>query len=568
MPFGVGGRCKAETDMEPRPETRRLLDAAAVAGEAADELLTQIRRGVAENCVRVEGGRSGLAAAEQHRTHGLAWYATATEGLRQVRGWLQSIAAEGADGEAERDLAALAIGEILAQICCGVPMNQGEVIRPSAFGVAADAARLADIPEVAGLTAAAEDGALHRRLALRMADVGAAGLFDQDGLGEESAAFRSMFRKFTEERVTPHAHAWHLEDALIPAALLREMAELGVFGITVPHEYGGAGLGKLAVCVVSEELSRGYVGVGSLGTRSEIAAELIHVGGTAAQRQRWLPGIVSGDLLPAAVFTEPDVGSDLGALRTRAERTSAGWRITGAKTWITHAARANLMAVLARTDPDSSDHRGLSMFLAPKAAGGDSDPFPDPGIDGSEIPVLGYRGMKEFALSFNGFEVAADGLLGEQPGMGFRQLMQTFESARIQTAARAVGVARAALELGLGYALERRQFGKPLIEFPRVHRKLGAMAAEILVAARLAYGAARAKDAGRRCDLEAGMAKLLAARAAWTAADNALQIHGGNGFALEFQISRVLCDSRILNIFEGAAEIQADVIARRLVERR
>jgi (2S)-methylsuccinyl-CoA dehydrogenase len=187
-------------------------------------------------------------------------------------------------------------------------------------------------------------------------------------------------------------------------------------------------------------------------------------------------------------------------------------------------------------------------------------------MSGTEIEVLGYRGMKEYEIGFDGFEVSAKNLLGTEEGQGFKQLMQTFESARIQTAARAIGVAQRALDLGLQYALERTQFGKPIFEFPRVSDKLVMMAVEIAVARQIAYHAAKEKDEGRRCDLEAGMAKLLGARVAWAAADNALQIHGGNGFALEFEISRVLCDARILNIFEGAAEIQAQVIARRLLE--
>ena len=187
-------------------------------------------------------------------------------------------------------------------------------------------------------------------------------------------------------------------------------------------------------------------------------------------------------------------------------------------------------------------------------------------MTGGEIEVLGYRGMKEFDISFDGFEVPAANLLGGVEGQGFKQLMQTFEAARIQTAARAIGVAQSALDLGLRYGMERIQFGKPIVAFPRVSDKLAMMAAEILLARQLTYFAAREKDAGRRCDLEAGMAKLLAARVAWAAADNALQIHGGNGFALEYQVSRVLCDARILSIFEGAAEIQAHVIARRLLE--
>jgi (2S)-methylsuccinyl-CoA dehydrogenase len=242
------------------------------------------------------------------------------------------------------------------------------------------------------------------------------------------------------------------------------------------------------------------------------------------------------------------------------------WVVTGNKTWITHAARTHVMTLLARTDPETSDYRGPSMFLAEKPRGVEGDPFPAQGMTGGEIEVLGYRGMKEYELGFDGFRVKAANLLGGEEGQGFKQLMRTFESARIQTAARAIGVAQSALEIAMRYAEERKQFGKSLIEFPRIASKLAMMAVEIMIARQLAYHAAREKDEGIRCDLEAGMAKLLGARVAWAAADNGLQIHGGNGFAMEYPISRVLCDARILNIFEGAAEIQAQVIARRLLD--
>ncbi len=347
--------------------------------------------------------------------------------------------------------------------------------------------------------------------------------------------------------------------------MIEAVAGLGVFGLTVPEAHGGLGLGKVALCVVTEELARGYIGVGSLGTRSEIAAELIQLGGTDAQKTHYLPKIASGAILPTAVFTEPDHGSDLASLTTRAVRDGEVYRVTGAKTWITHAARADLMTILCRTDPSQAGYRGLSMLLAEKPRGSDAQPFPCAGLTGSEIPVLGYRGMKEYTLAFDGFEVPASGLLGGVEGQGFKQLMATFESARIQTAARAVGVARSALEAGLRYARERGQFGKPIYGFPRVADKLVWMAVEIMIARQLTLFSAREKDAGRRCDLEAGMAKLLAAQVAWSAADNALQVHGGNGYALEYPISRLLCDARILNVFEGAAEIQAQIIARRLI---
>jgi (2S)-methylsuccinyl-CoA dehydrogenase len=257
----------------------------------------------------------------------------------------------------------------------------------------------------------------------------------------------------------------------------------------------------------------------------------------------------------------------MASLQTRAVRTEKGWEISGAKNWITHAARTDLMTLMARTlfkkdGADVKGYAGLSMLLVPKPRGSEDNPFPAEGMTGSEIEVLGYRGMREYALQFDAMAAPEDALLGGEEGQGFKQLMRTFEGARIQTAARAVGVARRALELGLSYAMDRKQFGQPLIAFPRVGDKLAMMVTDMVMARELTYFAARAKDSGKRCDIEAGMAKLHAARVAWANADAALQIHGGNGYALEYEISRVLCDARILNIFEGAAEIQAQVIAR------
>jgi (2S)-methylsuccinyl-CoA dehydrogenase len=472
---------------------------------------------------------------------------------------------EGRFGEMEALLAQIGAAEYASQLAGGVLMSQGEIARTHELGVSEKDQTAFLSANVRDLIAGANAATRARAIALIRGSQGAVSYGDT-GLDETVSAMREEIHRFSEAEVVPHAQEWHLKDEYVPMELIGQMAELGVFALTLPEEYGGLGLGKEAMCVVSEELSRGYIGVGSLGTRSEIAEELILNGGSDAQKQEWLPRIASGEILPTAVFTEPNTGSDLASLTTRAVRDGDVYRITGQKTWITHAARADLMTVLARTNPNEKGYRGLSMFLAPKPRGTDDKPFPAEGMTGGEIEVLGYRGMKEFDISFDGFAVPAANLLGGVEGQGFKQLMQTFEAARIQTAARAIGVAQAALDLGLRYSTERIQFGKPIVSFPRVADKLVMMAAEIMLARQLTYFAAREKDAGRRCDLEAGMAKLLAARAAWAAADNALQIHGGNGFALEYPVSRVLCDARILSIFEGAAEIQAHVIARRLLE--
>ena len=502
---------------------------------------------------------------EQRAAHGFAWIATYAEALRQIASYAHRMDEEGRFGELEALLAQIGAAEYVSQLSGGVMMSQNEIVRLHELGVAEKDQATFLTSGVRALLRGTTPATRARAIELIRGAQGAVAYGDT-GLDETYQAIRDEMHRFSETEVVPYAQEWHLKDEYVPMRLIGQMAELGVFSLTLAEEYGGLGLGKEAMCVVSEELSRGYIGVGSLGTRSEIAEELILNGGTDAQKQEWLPRIASGEILPTAVFTEPNTGSDLASLTTRAVRDGDVYRITGQKTWITHAARADLMTVLARTNPSEKGYRGLSMFLAPKPRGTDGNPFPADGMTGGEIEVLGYRGMKEFDISFDGFAVPAANLLGGVEGQGFKQLMQTFEAARIQTAARAIGVAQCALDLGLRYGTERIQFGKPIVSFPRVADKLAMMAAEILLARQLTYFAAREKDAGRRCDLEAGMAKLLAARVAWAAADNALQIHGGNGFALEYPVSRVLCDARILSIFEGAAEIQAHVIARRLLE--
>ena len=504
-----------------------------------------------------------LLEREQHAVHGLAWLATYVEALRQIDAWALRLREHGKLGELERLIQRAATGEYLARIAGGIHMSQGEIARLHQLHL--DAAAIGGFADDPAVRRAIVDGTaapLRARLATLIAD----GQFGDWGLDDATLDLvREQFWRFTEERIVPHAHDWHTRDELIPLEVVGALAELGVFGLSVPEAWGGLGMGKTAMCVVTEELSRGYIGVGSLGTRSEIAAELIRLAGTDAQKSNYLPRIASGEIIPTAVFTEPDTGSDLASLQTRAVPDGDRYLLTGSKTWITHAARADLMTILCRTDPSQAGHRGLSILLAEKPRGSDAAPFPVAGLSGSEIPVLGYRGMKEYTLAFDGFAVPRDGLLGGVEGRGFKQLMATFESARIQTAARAVGVARSALEAALGYARERVQFGKPIFAFPRVADKLVGMALETMVARQLTLFAAREKDADHRCDLEAGMAKLLAAQVAWSAADNAVQIHGGNGYALEYPISRIFCDARILSIFEGAAEIQAQIIGRRLL---
>ncbi|EIE50010.1 acyl-CoA dehydrogenase [Salipiger aestuarii] len=543
-----------------------LLSLTADAIAPAEAVLEAARVSVRD--MTTEDGRvsNRLVEANQCAAHGLAWLATYVESLRQMQYWANKLTSEASFGEIEQIIQQIAFGEYLSQIAGGIQMNQGEMVRLRDLGLGPDVMATLRTPAVETLMARGNTQGARTRLVELMQERSAEITVGKTGLDNELEMIREQFRRYAVDKVEPFAHEWHLKDELIPMEIIEELSEMGVFGLTIPEEYGGFGLSKASMCVVSEELSRGYIGVGSLGTRSEIAAELILAGGTDAQKQKWLPALASGEKLPTAVFTEPNTGSDLGALRTRATKDENGdWTVTGNKTWITHAARTHVMTLLARTDPGSDNYKGLSMFLAEKTPGDDANPFPTEGMTGGEIEVLGYRGMKEYELGFDGFKVKAENLLGGEEGKGFKQLMETFESARIQTAARAIGVAQSALDVGMKYAEDRKQFGKSLIAFPRVSGKLAMMAVEIMVARQLTYFSAREKDEGIRCDLEAGMAKLLAARVAWANADNALQIHGGNGFALEYTVSRILCDARILNIFEGAAEIQAQVIARRLL---
>ena len=537
---------------------------------AAVDAYVDVARGKCREALTKADGRPDRAALErqQHMAHGLSWLGTYAETLRQTAEWAARLEQEGKFSTTEALLTQILFSEYCAQLIGGVPMNQGEVIRPHELGIVAEADALFATPVVQQLIIDGKTPAVMAAAAECLPDALSRNTVEETGLDETMSMVREQFSKYASDKIKPHAHEWHLKNEYIPMEVVNEMAELGVFGLTIPEEFGGFGMGKIAMCVVSEELSRGYIGTGSLGTRSEIAAELILIGGTDDQKTHWLPQIASGEILPTAVFTEPNTGSDLGSLRTRAVKSDDGsqYSVTGNKTWSTHPVRADLMTLLARTDPATNNFSGLSMLLAEKPRGTDDAPFPADGMTGGEIEVLGYRGMKEYEIGFDDFKVKSENLLGGVEGQGFKHLMATFESARIQTAARAIGVAQNAFETGLQYALDRNQFGKQIFDFPRVSNKLVMMAAELVGVRQLTYFSARQKDGGKRCDLEAGMAKLLAARIAWAAADNALQIHGGNGFALEYPISRILQDARILNIFEGAGEVQAMVIARRLIE--
>lgn len=506
-----------------------------------------------------------LMAREQHAAHSLAWIATYKATLTELLNWAERLESENNFQETEQLILQFAFSEYLSQLWHGIPMSQLEYARPQDLGLKNGLLTELSTNSVRDLMLNGNEAADRVKLADILQNNFSSKNFGNLGLDDTSSMIIQEFKKFVEEDVVPYAHEWHLKDELIPMEVINKMAELGIFGLTIPEEYGGLGMNKLSMCVVTEELARGYIGIGSLGTRTDISSELLLIGGTEEQKKKWLPRIASGEVLPAAVFSEPNTGSDLASLRTRAVKNGDDYSITGNKTWITHGARSDLMTLLARSNPDEKGYKGLSMFLAEKERGDDDNMFPSEGMSGGEIEVLGYRGMKEYEIAFDEFKVKGENLLGGEEGKGFKQLMETFESARIQTAARAVGVAQSAMETGMQYALDRNQFGKSIYEFPRVSSKVTSMVTEIMAARQLTYFSAREKDKGNRCDLEAGMAKLLGARVAWATSDNSLQIHGGNGFALEYPISRLLCDSRILNIFEGAAEMQADVIARRLL---
>ena len=506
-----------------------------------------------------------LMAKERHAAHSLAWIATYKATLTELLNWAERLESENNFLETEQLILQFAFSEYLTQLWHGIPMSQLEYARPQDLGLKNGLLTELSTSSVKDLMLNGNEAADRLKLADILQHNFSSKNFGNLGLDDTSTMIIQEFKKFVEDDVAPYAHEWHLKDELIPMDVINKMADLGIFGLTIPEEYGGLGMNKLSMCVVTEELARGYIGIGSLGTRTDISSELLLIGGTEEQKKKWLPKIASGEILPAAVFSEPNTGSDLASLKTRAVKNGDEYSITGNKTWITHGARSDLMTLMARSIPDEKGYKGLSMFLAEKERGDDDNMFPSEGMSGGEIEVLGYRGMKEYEIAFDDFKVKGENLLGGEEGKGFKQLMETFESARIQTAARAVGVAQSAMETGMQYALDRNQFGKSIYEFPRVSSKVTSMVTEIMAARQLTYFSAREKDKGNRCDLEAGMAKLLGARVAWATSDNSLQIHGGNGFALEYPISRLLCDSRILNIFEGAAEMQADVIARRLL---
>ena len=531
--------------------------------ENFEKISKKIKQDLTKACVVNSRIEPALFEKNQYLCHGYAWFETYRVSLAHTLSWFNKLKMSGKSSKLDELILSVAFSEYSLQMRDGIMMSQSEMIRPKLdFNLSENDFSFLTTDKVKDVI----DFGLDEKTKSMIVEYLDQGQFPSLGLEDETLEMiQDQFKKFTDEKITPFAHEWHLKDELIPDDTLKQMAELGVFSIAIPEEYGGLGMGKTAMCVVTEELSRGWLAAGSLGTRAEIAGELIRLGGTEDQKQKYLPGIASGEILTTAVFTEPNTGSDLGSLATRAKISGEDYYINGNKTWITHGARSDLMTVLARTNSDQKGYKGLSMFLVEKPRGNCENPFPMDGMSGGEIEVLGYRGMKEYEIAFDNIKVPKSNLLGEVEGQGFKQLMETFESARIQTAARAVGVAQSSLELGLQYSKDRSQFGKQIMKFPRIFMKLAMMAVEITISRQITLFSAREKDNDIRCDIEAGMAKLLAARVAWSCSDSSLQIHGGNGYALEYPVSRVLCDSRILNIFEGAAEIQAQIVIKGLL---
>ena len=382
-------------------------------------------------------------------------------------------------------------------------------------------------------------------------------------LKEEHLQIRESVREFVEREVVPVADELDNAEKEIPMPVIGKMAELGYFGLIFPAEYGGMGLDSLSMAIVTEELSRGWLSVGSVMTRMIITGTLIMANGTEEQKKKFLPKIASGELLTAAAFTEPDVGSDTASMKLRAVKEGDQYKLYGEKTWCTFANRAHVLTVLARTNPDvQPPHKGLSLLLVEKQPG---DGFHPPELSGGPIPTIGYKGMKSYSLGFDGYACPRENLLGGEEGRGFYQLMATYEYARIQTAARAVGTAQAAYEAALKYAQERVQFGHPIADFQVIRHKLAHAAVEIEAARQLTYYACETKDSGARSDLEAGMAKVFAAEMAERVTSEMMQIFGGYGYSREYPAQRFWRDARVFRIFEGTSEIQYEVIAKRLL---
>ncbi len=431
-----------------------------------------------------------------------------------------------------------------------------------------------------GIDAAALDGARDFCTAYRDPAF-LAGLAGQEGprhLDDDFELVQDTFRRFAEQKLKPIAEHVHRHNEDIPEDIITGLAEMGAFGLSIPEEYGGYGTGGeseyIAMVVATEELSRGSLGAGgSLITRPEILTRALLKGGTEEQKLEWLPKLATAEVMNAVAVTEPDYGSDVAGLKVTATKSDGGWTINGVKTWCTFGARADVLMLLARTDPDKgAAHRGLSLFIVPKDRGeGHGFVLEQAGggkMEGRPIDTIGYRGMHSYEIAFDAWTVPDANLVGGEDGLGkgFYLQMAGFENGRLQTAARAVGVMQAAYEAARQYAEDRKVFGKPIADFQLTQVKLTRMAVTIQASRQASYAVARLMAKGEGA-LEAAMVKAYVCKAAEWVTREAMQIHGGMGYAEEYDVSRYFVDARVLSIFEGADEtLCLKVIARRMAE--
>lgn len=384
-------------------------------------------------------------------------------------------------------------------------------------------------------------------------------------LTPELQALQQRLRRLAEAQISPSAHELHLRGEQIPDAVLEGIVAEGVFRVPFRPEIGGLGLGAMGMVIATEELGRAWFAAGALPARNWMAALMLDKFGTADQKRRWLPGVISGRLQCAHSATEPDAGSDAANIQVRATRQGDGWRIDGLKRWCTHANRADLILTFCRTGDGGSKHDGISLLVVEKPRGED---FLPPTLTAQRIETIGYHGMKTYALTFKEHVVPAANLLGGEEGKGFRQLMACYEMVRLQFAFRCIGLAQAAFEASVDYAKTRIQFGKPIGQFQLIRAKLADMATQVETARQLGYAVASKYDAGGRLDLEAGMAKLFASEMAQRVCQEAMQVHGGNSMALDFPVNRFWRDSSLCTVGEGTSEIQREIIARRILGER
>ncbi|MEK7286956.1 MAG: acyl-CoA dehydrogenase family protein [Elusimicrobiota bacterium] len=506
----------------------------------------------------------GQLAVEKIDEHQLAAYDLSFIAAEILAAKFFLALAESGGGEIERRLAVFFTAECLADISARVSFRLVE------FGLGADSWRPQAFAEWAGQILSPEFYAATARVLGQR--------FPSFGLSPEQEEIRLLFRRFAETRVKPLAEKIHREDLLVPESIVKELAEMGCFGLSIPQRYGGfqddAKPDNLSMCLATEELSRVSLGgAGSLVTRPEILAKALLKGGAEEQRAKWLPMIAAGQKMVCVAATEPDYGSDVAGITLKAVEKDGAWILQGLKTWCTFAGRAEILLVLARTDPDrAKKHKGLSLFIVEKPAF-DARSFEhvQPGggkISGRQIPCIGYRGMHTFEVVFDDYRVPLENLVGGREGLGrgFYLQMEGFAGGRLQTAARANGVSLAALEEAFNYALNRKVFGKPVFEFQLTQWKLVRMAAWLAASRQLSYQVARLFDQGRG-QMEASLAKLLASRISEWITREATQIHGAMGYAEEAAVSRYFVDGRVFSIFEGAEEILAlRVIAKTLLE--